>query len=306
MRTVKSIMRSLHVSKARSTELAEGKNKFYKFYSIPKPDSHKKRYIQEPLDELKKIQRKLIGIFTEYPFHSACKALTGESTKTNADPHQESEFVLKVDIADCYSTTTARILLNSMWEADDYEWYVEATKALQFCLVKDQTGTLVLPTGAPTSPVLCNIALTPLDHKISALCKEEGYIYTRYMDDMYISTTQLSRNWKILDRVKEFIESTGYKHNTKKSRWYTVDERDNVIVTGIRVGKQNKIPRVTRRKIRAILEHRARLQQPLDDQAVGYLAFVKGINHQEYYDLITYYQRRLNNAEDRQRSCVGS
>jgi hypothetical protein len=299
MTTVRGILRKLRISGKDAAAMAEGKNEYYKFYSIPKPGGSP-RNIEEPLGDLKRIQRALVPLFVEYPFHPACKAVNGENIKTNAWPHQQSEYVLKVDISKCYPSTQAHMILGGMWYPQDMEWYVRATTALPFCLINNAEGYLVLPTGAPTSPALCNIALTPLDYKINDLCEAQGYVYTRYIDDMHISTANPTRDWDILNQVKELVESVGYQVNTKKSKWYTVDERDNVIVTGIRVGQQNQVPRTIRRKIRAILEKHARNLQPLDDQASGYLAFVKGIDHQEYVNLIEYYQRRLNNAQDRQ------
>ncbi|MBB4443493.1 MULTISPECIES: reverse transcriptase family protein [Rhizobium] len=46
----------------------------------------------------------------------------------------------------------------------------------------------VLPQGAPTSPLLANLAVTELDTEILAIAEEHGLIYTRYADDIALST----------------------------------------------------------------------------------------------------------------------
>lgn len=297
MTTVRSILRRLHVSRATAADLVENRDAHYKCYSIAKPGSWKRRHIQEPIGDLKRVQRKLVELLSEYPFHPACKAVTGESIKTNSDPHQDSRYVLKVDISDCYPSTTNKMIVDGMFAGGDFKWFVEGVKALPYCLIENKEGTLVLPTGAPSSPILCNIALTPLDHTLFNLCEEHGYVYTRYIDDMHISTSQPNRDWKIIDQVREAVESMGYKCNVKKSRWYTVNDNDKVIVTGVRIGDKYRVPRQVRKLIRAVLENLARQQLPLDARASGYLAYVKGLDKDMYYSFLQYYQRRLNNAK---------
>ena len=49
-------------------------------------------------------------------------------------------------------------------------------------------GRLELPQGAPTSPILANFAALSLDRKISNACLVRSWTYTRYADDLVIST----------------------------------------------------------------------------------------------------------------------
>jgi RNA-directed DNA polymerase len=50
----------------------------------------------------------------------------------------------------------------------------------------------VLPQGAPTSPMLSNLAVTSLDRNLSLISEKFGLRYSRYADDLTFSTTKKS------------------------------------------------------------------------------------------------------------------
>ena len=79
----------------------------------------------------------------------------------------------------------------------------------------------VLPQGAPTSPMLSNLAAIKLDQTLHAFANKNGFVYTRYADDLTFSTRQLPSNMsigKIKNKIIWLIRESGFKENPKKFR----------------------------------------------------------------------------------------
>src|SRR6185312_12001401 len=49
-----------------------------------------------------------------------------------------------------------------------------------------------LPQGAPTSPMLANLVMRPLDERLDRIALDQGWIYTRYADDLAFSRNSRS------------------------------------------------------------------------------------------------------------------
>jgi retron-type reverse transcriptase len=209
----------------------------------------------------------------------------------NADRHQGARHLLKVDIKGCYQAIRQyHVELAILWQcgmAVSPE-LTEALDSIPLCFCRGKDGD-ILPTGSPTSPILCNIALTPVDHKVQAIADEAGYTYTRYLDDLILSTEAEKRQWGLLDRVGEVLEFHGFRVNKKKSKWHTRNS-DQLIVTGVSLAKR-KVERSLKRNLRARLHNIAREGREIDKQTQGYLAYVYSIDPETHQWLLDGYEK---------------
>ncbi len=78
----------------------------------------------------------------------------------------------------------------------------------------------VLPQGAPTSPMLANLAASRLDTNLAALARNNGLLYTRYADDLSFSAPEdpAGTIGSIHREIVGQIRRSGFIENTEKSR----------------------------------------------------------------------------------------
>ncbi|MBG52178.1 MAG: RNA-directed DNA polymerase [Rhodobiaceae bacterium] len=78
-----------------------------------------------------------------------------------------------------------------------------------------------LPQGAPTSPMLANLAVRPLDEAIAEIAKQFSVRYTRYADDLVFSSTNKSfgrtRATQLVGCIYGVLGAHGLTPNTAKT-----------------------------------------------------------------------------------------
>ena len=301
------LVRESGLNADRICNIHPNSSKMYKIYDIRQGKRGKKRTIQEPDPDLKRIQKALIPIFERYQLSPFCTATRGSSAVQNAQRHVGAKHILKVDIKECYPSITGRMVFQGLeMQEDSLEDYHDIGGAVWFCLIDRQTAAGeqvawsiegILPTGAPTSPILCNIALTPLDWLIYNMLQNDygnKYTYTRYLDDMIISTKESKRDWVIKAKIENLLIRGGLRANVKKTKW--MDARDDdMVVTGVHVYETHGgIPRKFWRNIRSKLQHLAAEGKDLDAETKGCLSYIKSVDQRRYDSLLTYWERRKN------------
>ena len=83
-----------------------------------------------------------------------------------------------------------------------------------------ETGT---PQGGVISPLLSNIYLNELDHRMERL----GYEMTRYADDMVILCKTAEESRRALETVREWMNQVGLKLHPEKTRVVNMKEVNN-------------------------------------------------------------------------------
>lgn len=237
----------------------------YVRYVIPKRHGGE-RVILAPKRELKALQRKVLdGIVARVPVSEAVHGfVAGRSIVTNAWQHTGKRVLLKLDLKDFFpSITFPRV--RGLFIALGYSFGVASTLAL-LCTEYERepferdgtryyisTGPRHLVQGAPTSPALANLAAWRLDQRMSGLAAKHGYVYTRYADDLVLSSDLDDEIQHVRQVAQRIVQAEHFTVNKDKTRIARRAARQ--VVTGLVVNDGVATPRELRRRLRAILHN---------------------------------------------------
>lgn len=245
--------------------LRVNKTRVYTKFQINRRNG-RKRQIQVPSKTLKYIQRLIHEALTRvYGPHRAVHGFRlGRSIKTNAENHVGHRYVLNLDLSNFFPSITRRRIYNRLVAAP-YTLHPNVANVIA-ALATDAYGQL--PQGSPCSPVIANMIAAELDTDLANLCKLLRCWYTRYADDITISTlrgdmppqlarypTSLGTGQAILgDRLRNAIEKQGFSINEAKTRLYSNWTRQ--VCTGLVVNRMPiSPPRSYVRHLRSLIDH---------------------------------------------------
>jgi RNA-directed DNA polymerase len=206
-----------------------------------------RRTILAPAEPLKQLQRRILRrLFARLRSHPAAMGFErGRSIVTNARVHVGSAVVLRMDVRDFFASTDAA-RVRGYFQA--IGWGSEAVYLLsRWCTVDGG-----LPQGAPTSPRLSNLVNFALDARLAGVAKAIGAAYTRYADDITFSfpTERREAVYNAIRMTKRILADCGYRLHTKRK--LSIRRRhQRQEVTGLVVNEDVKLPRETRRRLRA-------------------------------------------------------
>ena len=198
----------------------------YRTFQIPKR-SGGFREICAPNDTLKMIQEHILEVFTKklkvLPHNAAHGFTKHRNCKTALEIHKAhgSRWFLKLDIKDFFPNTTTDIIKDAMKQVYPYCLMTEQcmNKMITICTLNGAT-----PQGAPTSPMITNMVMVPKDVQITKYCKEHNLIYTRYADDILISS-RVSFDWQTAQNdIQEMLGT--YSLKTEKTRYGSFNGRN--------------------------------------------------------------------------------
>ncbi len=143
------------------------------------------RKISASQGKLKRTQRLLLEEFlprVPMPAHvHGC--VKGRSIATNAEVHVNQEVVVNIDLTDFFGTISRETVVGILRQR--YNCDYESSQALASLMTFENS----LPQGAPTSPLLANLAALDLDAELIRICsvvataKVGNFQYSRYVDD---------------------------------------------------------------------------------------------------------------------------
>lgn len=222
----------------------------YETFFIPKK-SKGLREINAPVPELMDALRQLKTIFETNMFAlyhtSAFAYIKGRCTIDCIKRHQqnESKWFAKLDFSDFFGSTTEEFVISMFSQIFPFSEIVKRKdglealkKALSLCFLNGG-----LPQGTPISPTITNIMMIPIDHQ---LCNElrkmdEHYVYTRYADDILISSKIGFDCNKLQDYVLDVLRKFDAPFILKKEKTRYGSSAGRNWNLGVMLNKDNEI-----------------------------------------------------------------
>ncbi len=238
-------------------EVIEQSDRGYFAFKIPKKKGGY-RQIEAPGSSLKLIQSRvnyLINI-VYYGMRPACvhgfvKSITEQhesfSITSNAAQHVKAQYVLNMDLKDFFHSI-------DMWRVKrlfmSYPFYFGNDLASYLALIT--TYQERLPMGAPTSPVVSNLACFLFDRRMMRFAQEQELHFTRYADDLTFSSNQKITG-SMIEAIKDIIAAYRFEVNEDKTR--LLSHQGKQLVTGLKVNEKVNVDRKYIRNIRAMLNN---------------------------------------------------
>ncbi|MBN2352114.1 MAG: retron St85 family RNA-directed DNA polymerase [Spirochaetales bacterium] len=278
----------------------------YKLYYIKKKNGDS-RAIFHPSKETKMLQYALMEKFLKkipvHEFAMAYKKGIKSPLKKNALYHLNTQYTLHIDFTNFFPS----IIPEDFWRAvsvafpgKEFETSdIELINNILFIKVK---GKCFLSIGAPTSPIISNIVMKEMDAQFLKLCKtlDEYSVYTRYADDINISTNIKGFSQKIYYSIKQHLSETeSPKLTINEKKTYFLSKKGNRLITGLCITNMNSvvIPRNKKRIIRSLI-HTELTSNKKDKTRLskikGYLAFIKDIEPDFFNKLVIKFGDGIN------------
>lgn len=253
----------LHESVNRRRELSN-----YRMFAIKKR-SGGRRFIHAVSENLATVHRYVNTYILQktrphpcsYAFHSS------GGIRECAAQHCGARWLLKFDLTDFfYYVTEPRVfrvfqllgykdllafelsrLCTTLRVPDQFAGYRTRTRFVDgdFPYSPSFKGLGVAPQGASTSPMLSNLVARELDEVLSGFADEKCLVYTRYVDDLTFSATDLPKGLSVAhfrDHVVRLIRKSGFNENPKK--FHVAGPGARRIVLGLLV--DGDVPRISK------------------------------------------------------------
>lgn len=235
------------------------------------------RLLEIPGIGLRRAQRTLLHrVFALMPANDAAHGfMPSRSAVTGAARHTASDVVISFDLTTFFARVTARRVYGTLRQSGFSEPVAHTITGLctnavpprvlaampdggnpdeRFALRKALTINH-LAQGAPSSPMLANLAIRRLDSRLTGWAASADATYTRYADDLSFSGGDVlaRRSGAFMRGVQRIVEDEGHLLNPMKTRLRRRGVRQTV--TGIVVNQHPNITRAEYDRLKATIHN---------------------------------------------------
>lgn len=229
----------------------------YTSFKVPKKNGSF-REIVAPNRQLKFIQKLLLKEISCFydPKINVHGFVPKRNIRTNAEPHICKKVVLNVDIDNFFpSIHIGRVI--GMFMSKPFSF----SQNIAVILARLTTNNGILPQGSPTSPIISNLICRNLDNELKKLTLKFKLVYTRYADDITISTkkdflpieivTNTPEGWVLSKSFCDIFENNSFRVNHEKTKIRTYTQKQKV--TGLIVNKKVNIENRQYKEFKSLL-----------------------------------------------------
>jgi RNA-directed DNA polymerase len=296
--TINDFSNKTKISSGTLFKISSKPELFYKIVEIQKKYGNGTRILACPSYKLKAIQAWILrNILEKFPVHPNATAYNGKSLDKNLSPHIGNEYLLCLDLENFFPNTKRERVFSLFFNMG----YSKQASVMftNYCTFKGG-----LPQGGVTSPYLSNLINKPLDEEINKLCNISNITYTRYADDITLSSNSRRRLIETQNKIKDILNSFGYDINNRKTRFLHqgVQRRVTGLIYNndgiVTIGRKNK--RLIRAKIYNLETNLLKVDEAekLRDHIDGWMAFLKSVDSRIYHELTDYWsQLKIKQAQ---------
>jgi RNA-directed DNA polymerase len=264
----------------------------YKNHYIEKRNGRGKRLISQPTAELKFLQRLIVQReLSSLPIHDAATAYRlGRSIKAHALPHAHARYLLKLDFSDFFPSlkeTALRYRLSRDASYTEQELWILCQL---LCRKPKRDAELQLSIGAPSSPYVSNYLMWEFDTRLAEFCGACGAAYTRYADDIAVSTSSPHVLDVVQGEVRRLLGELSYLGlSLNEDKTVNVSKKNRRTLVGLVLANDGAVSvgREEKRRLRAAMHRLRQGKLPVEEIARlrGQLAFAYSIDPSFVSDL---------------------
>ena len=206
------------------------------------PIAKRPRKIDNPLDPLKDLQRKILsGLLESIQLPEHVKGgVSGRSLIHNIELHRHSRVLVTLDVKSFFRSITSKQVYH-IWRQQ-----LNCSPKISSLLTKLTTFEGHLPEGAPTSTYLANLMLTSIEGEIVDACALAGVRYSTWVDDLAFSGSNAPN---VINTAVAALQRAGLAVSHKKLKVMRPGARR--VLNGILIGERLNLPANYRKGVRS-------------------------------------------------------
>lgn len=292
--TIYELSDAINLTEQTLHHLSFKSEKFYKLILKEKKNGTH-RNLACPSKELKAVQAWILrNILDSIPVNNSATGFRKNyGILHNVQRHTGNTYFLCIDLENFFPSIP-RMHVYNLFKALGYNQHI----SLFFTnICTYQNG---LPQGGVTSPSLSNLLNIRMDRRISGYASKKNLIYTRYADDITLSSRnpdKLASAYKVIEQI---IKDEGYHINQFKTRFLRPGAKREITGLVYSEDQQIGIGRKRKKTLRGkIFDLELRTFTPEDyaqklAHINGWLSFLKGTDFVAYVQLTKFWEEVKN------------